>query len=124
MRDETELWLRAEEFRPVAFYPYTSGTSNRILAQNHNYKTECHDFLEKFGERVQKMIESLDIRWDNKVVVELQYCPKGLRTDIGFKSTNIFVGYYDGIWSIGMAMWQDPWLEKGGSNKYFTYPLE
>lgn len=124
MRNEHELWLDAKQFRPVAFYPYTSGVSNKILSQNYNYKTDCHDFLNTFGNRVKAMIEDLNIHWDNKVVVELQYNPTNLREDIRFKSANIFVGWYDGIWSIGMAMWQDPWLEKRNQNKYFSYPIE
>lgn len=122
---EFKLWLNPDDFRPVAFYPYTSGTANRILSQNHNYKTECHDFLEDFGNKVKKMIKDLDVGicWDNKVVVELEYHPKhDMRTDIGFKSAHIFIGCYDRLWSIGMAMWQDPWLEKSNSNRYFTYP--
>ena len=117
------LWLRPCDFRMVAFYPYTSATSNRLLEQNMNYRTECHDFLENFGQEVRKMVEQQNILWDNKVVVELEYCPTDLRQDIGFKASHIFVGCYDGLWSIGLAMWQDPWLEKCGANKYFSYSL-
>jgi hypothetical protein len=119
-----QLWLSPESFRVVAFYPYTSGVCNRILEQNHNYETPEHAFLNTFGNEIQRMAESLGCRWYNKVVVELQYTPKDLRTDIGFKSVNLFVSWYDGRWSIGLAMWQDPWLEKQNQNKYFTYPIE
>lgn len=118
------LWLQAKNFRPVAFYPYTSRVADSFVSQNFNYKTDEHDILEAFGNAMQKKVEALGVKWDNKVVIELEYTPIDLRTDIMFKASHLFIGKADGRWSLGFAMMQDPWLEEVGANKYFTYTIE
>lgn len=114
--EKYKFWLKPENFKVVAFYPYTSGTERKILTQSHNYKTEESDFLDTFGNAIKEMVLEKGCYWDNKVVVELEFISKHTKP---VKTSNIFVGYYDNIWSIGLDVWQDEWLEIYGSNKYF-----
>jgi hypothetical protein len=114
---EYRFWLKPEQYKVVAFYPYTSGVDRKILAQDHNIKTDEHDFLENFCNSVKDMALAKGCVWDNKVVIELE--PIETRHNHR-KSSNIFVGCYDGTWSVGLGVWQDAWLEKNGSNKYFN----
>jgi len=109
--------FKIEDLRVVGFYPYTSGTIFRILEQSHNYKTPEHDFLESFGNKVLALAEAKGCRQDNKIVIELAFNNDNYRSLT--KTSNIFVGYYDNVWSIGLGVWQDEWLEKSGSNKHF-----
>lgn len=99
-----KLWLQALYYDVVAFYPYTSVISNRILEQSHNYKTEEHDFIQKFADDIKSKAEELDCEWDNKVVVEIQLRKSKLYNEQR-KDSNLFVGYYDGKISIGLGVW-------------------
>lgn len=97
------LLNQPDSFKIVGYYPYTSFVSMRLLEQNHNYKTEEHDFLNEIGMCVRDKIESLDLRWDNKVVIELEHINT---LNCYFKESNIFIGWCDGNWSLGLGVWQ------------------
>lgn len=112
---EFQLFLRIEDYEVVAFYPYTSCVVTRILTQSHNYKTIEHDFLEVFGNAALAKAIEKGCHDDNKIVIEL----KRKKLDVILKHSNIFVGHYDGLWSIGLGLYQDEWLQKNGANKYF-----
>jgi hypothetical protein len=106
-----KIWLQAKDFNIVAFYPYTSIVSTTILEQNHNYKTDEHDFIQAFADKIWKKAEALGCRWDNKIVVELSLDKSNHDT---FRiDSNIFVGWYDGKISIGLGIWQpDSWTKE------------
>ena len=104
------MWLKADCFKVVGFYPYTSIVQKRICEQSHNYKTEDHDFIEDFGTAIQKQAIDLGVLWDNKVVVEI-----AAKESNGFftEESNLFVGYKDGRISIGLSVWQpDHWTKQ------------
>ncbi|MBC7088683.1 MAG: hypothetical protein H5T96_09510 [Tissierellales bacterium] len=102
-----KIWLKIENLIPIAFYAYTSGVNAKILSQNHNYKTDEHDFLEKLGEQlIDKLVDK--VQWDNKVVVE---CKIVINRDDQKAVSNIFIGRYDNIWSVGFGVWGDEWIE-------------
>ena len=105
-----QFWMKPENFKVVGFYPYTSSVTNRIWEQSHNYKVQFHDEISAFGQAVEAMAVEIGCRWDNKVVVELEF--KG--SDRFFnKHSNLFVGWYDGKWSIGMGVFQpDSYTQK------------
>ena len=111
-RNQLELptWIKSTGFKVVAFYPYTSRTRKRLFEQDHNYENEYHDALEQFGEEIKELALKEGVRWDNKVVVEIQ-------SNDG--KVKLFVGFYDGIISIGLELNQDEWLEKNKCNLYF-----
>lgn len=106
-----DLHLNLNNFKVTGFYPYTSGTVCRFLEQNHNYKTDEHDFLQEFGAKVKLKAEAKGCHWDNKVVVELT------STNPSVVTPKIYVGQYDNLWSIGCGVWQDEWLKD--SNLHF-----
>ena len=103
-----KLWLKIENLKPIRFYPYTSGTLNRVLCQSFGYKTEEHDFLQELGNALQQMIVEKGIAWDNKVVIECELTCTRFDTKI---ISNIFIGKYDGQWSVGFGVWSDEWIE-------------
>lgn len=105
---EYKLWLRIENLKPIKFYHYTSCTVYRILSQSFNYKTEEHDFLEELGNKLQMLIQEKGIAWDNKVVIECELDKN--RTYIK-EMSNIFIGKYDGRWSVGFGVWCDEWIK-------------
>lgn len=100
---EFKLWMKSINFKPVAFYPYTSLVSNRILEQNHNYQVKDHDFIQKFGDECLELAVKAGAKMDNKVVVELKYINENRHFT---KVSNLFVGKYDGIICIGLGVWQ------------------
>lgn len=98
-----EMWLQADRFDIVAFYPYTSIIMNALIEQSYNYKTPQHEFLEEFGAKIKEMAIAKGARWDNKVVVEIRYkCPN---PNGEFVMSNLFVGFKDGIIRIGIGVW-------------------
>ena len=99
-------WLRIENLKPINFYPYKSGVICRILTQNHNYETEEHNFLNGLGSKIQDVVGK-QILWDNKVVIECEIISS--RIDLKALS-KIYIGKYDGIWSVGLGVWSDPWI--------------
>jgi hypothetical protein len=99
----------------TAFYPYTSIVSCRILEQNFNYKTEEHDFLHAVGNKVKSLALQHGLDWDNKVVVQLT--EKSHIAGMNQIPAVIYVGFKDGLVSIGLGMYQDAWLTD--KNKYF-----
>jgi hypothetical protein len=109
---EYKMWLTIENLIPIKFYPYTSGVDYRILAQNHNYKTEEHDFLEELGNKLHDIVVSTGINWDNKVVVECLV--KSATPNETF--AHVFIGKYDGRWSVGLSCWSDPWIKPAEIN--------
>jgi len=111
---EIMLWLKPENFKVVGFYPYTSIVTNRILSQGHNHKTPEHDFVEEFGSAIKMKAEDLKCPWDNKVVCEIALIDHMKNSN----NSNLFIGYKDGIISIGLGIWQpDSWTAK--ENKKF-----
>lgn len=109
-------WLKPENFKVVGFYPYTSSTINRIYTQSHNCKTEEHDFLTEFGNAILDKAIELGCSKDNKIVVEIEFV-----TSIGDfrKTSNLFVGFYDGIINIGLGVYQpDEYTQK--YNQFFN----
>lgn len=104
--------LLQQDYQILAFYPYTSITFNRILQQNYNYKTEEHDLLEEFWNKMWKKAEDLGCHFDNKIVLEIKPTIKG-------KHSSLFLGRKDGLISLGLSMTQDEWLEELKRNKYF-----
>lgn len=104
--NEYNYWLRLENLQPIKFYPYTSRVINRVLTQNHNYKTEEADFLEDLGNKLKTVIVSQGIYWDNKVVIECKLTNTAQKSTCG----NIFIGKYDNLWSVGFGVMSDDWI--------------
>ncbi len=96
----------------TGFYPYTSSVICRLFAQSHNYKVEEHDFLDTLGASVKQMAEDKGCSWDNKVVVEITYSYKDAEVP-----AKLYIGWYDGRWSVGIGVSQDDWLKD--RNKHF-----
>ena len=109
------LWLKSTNFEVAAFYPYTSIVCNRILSQDHNYKSDEHDFLEKFGNEVLEMIVQKGLKIDNKIVVELK---SKISNDFFCFKSNIFVGFKDGCISVGLGVWQPDAFTKKNNVKF------
>lgn len=103
-----KFWLTVENLIPVKFYPYTSIVMFTLLSQNHNYKTEEHDFLEILGNEIKQLVEQRNIYWDNKVVIECKL--KHLYPDQKATSS-IFIGKYDGKWFVGLGVLCDSWID-------------
>ncbi len=99
------------EWKVSGFFPYTSTVIQRIGEQNHNYKTDDHDFLEDLGNKVRELAEAKGCKWDNKVVVELTY-----KFECAVQP-KIYLGQYDGKWNLGLGVSQDEWLKD--SNQHF-----
>lgn len=104
MMNNFRMWLKADRFEIVAFYPYTSVVQNRILSQNHNYQTEEHEFLNEFHAEILKQADAMSIPQDNKVAYELKYKIDPSVKD--YSISNLFLGYKDNIVSLGLAVWQ------------------
>lgn len=102
------FWLRVENLRPIRFYAYTSAVMCKILSQSHNYKTAESEFLDDLGTKLQEVVESKGIHWDNKVVVECEI--EGNYHDQKAIS-NVFIGQYDGVWSVGFGVHGDKWIK-------------
>ena len=60
-------WLKGKNLKIVGFYPYTTVVTHRILEQNHNYKIDCHDFLDKLWSELEEQSKKLNIQLDNKI---------------------------------------------------------
>jgi len=108
------LWLKPENFKIVAFYPYTSIICNKILGQDHNYKTEEHDFVQAFADAIALKAKEIGIRMDNKVVIELQF----IKSVMPNPCSNIFVGYKDNLRHIGLGVWQPDEYTKESNQKF------
>ena len=102
--EEIKYWLKPENFEVVAYYPYTSIINLRFLSQSHNYKTVEHEMLNEFGNKIKEMAINKGCRWDNKVVVELKY-KNTMLVENSFTS-NIFVGFKDGLIHVGLGYYQ------------------
>ena len=87
----------------TAFYPYTSNVTDRLVSQNHNYKTKEHETLNSLWEYFSKEAKNKGCCLGNKIV--LQITKKNNSTN----STNaiLYIGKYDGIVNIGLSMSQD-----------------
>ena len=108
------IWLKADYFDIIAFYPYTSIVHMRLLEQNHNYKTEEHDFIQSFADEIWVKAEELGCKRDNKIVVEIK--SKVLKDCFNINSS-LFVGWHDGQISIGLSMYQpDSWTKENNIN--------
>ena len=108
--NEMQIWLKPDRFKVVGFYPYTSIVQRRILSQSHNFTVKDHDFIQEFGNAIRIKAEELGCRWDNKVVVEIK---SNETHDYFEQDSSLFVGYKDGVISIGLSVWQpDKWTAK------------
>lgn len=98
-------WLKVENLKIVKFFPYTTVVTNRILSQNHNYKTDCHDFLDYLWLGLEVKAKELGIALDNKIAFkcDIIYNPLG---DLFEEHSSIYIGKYDGIVNIGFGVYQ------------------
>lgn len=113
--------LRMQNFEIVAFYPYTSRTVYNLFEQDHNGPTEFDSMLNTFWLEIEEELDKMNIMSDNKIVVELR--PKKFFNNKNFfLSSNIFVGFYDNIVSVGLGVYQpDDWTKK--SNRRFDVKI-
>ena len=83
-------------FRPLRFYPYTSCTTKRVLRIESNSREldEVRRHLIYCFRR-----DSIHAYVDNKIVFEL--------VDPYQKDAHIFVGFYDGVMTIGLGVTHD-----------------
>lgn len=109
------LFFKSEDWQITGFFPYTSLVCDSILAQNHNYKTDEHDFLDKIWKELWSKAEQLGCQDDNKIVLQITK-PNKMK---GYSSIDsiMYIGMYDGKISMGLGMWQDEWLRE--RNQYF-----
>jgi hypothetical protein len=105
---EINLWLMQKKLRPVAFYGYTHGVSHVFLAQSHNYETDEHYLLEDLGSFIRSYVESRGVQWDNKVVVRCKLI--SFHAEVK-ELSDIYIGCYDGRWSVGLGLWGDSWCK-------------
>jgi hypothetical protein len=106
--DTLQEILLTREWKAVKFFPYTSSVTNRLLTQSHNYKTPEHNFLDNIGNKFKDEIEEKGIRWDNKIVIKIEsVITAGGYNDI---PSVLYIGCYDGLWNIGLGVYQDKWL--------------
>lgn len=106
------FWMNADRFTPVRFYEYTSIVCLSIWEQSFNYVTEEHDMVQQFADIIKHKALALGAKWDNKVVVEIQYNNTSNNND--YLMSNLFVGYKDGRLVIGLGVWR-PDAKHGGS---------
>lgn len=101
-----------DEFKVVAFYPYTSVVLCRFMEQSHNCKTEIDEDLDKFFSKYMEIAKKMGAQFDNKVAIEL--VPKYELVNVGFeKKCHLFLGKYDGKVSVGLGLYQpDSWTKK------------
>lgn len=93
------------DFKFINFYRYKSCVLDRL----YQISTWREDEREKYANEIQhfeKIKETLlsknkDIHWDNKVVIECL-------TNSGGK---FFIGCFDDMWSIGLSVSHDKWIE-------------
>jgi len=103
--------LKTLDFEVVGFYPYTSHVIHAIVSQSRNYKLKDHEIIEEFGNRVLKAAIAKGCVHDNKIVIEIK--PKAACAAEIIVCSNIFVGYYDNLWSIGFGVAQyDKWTKE------------
>lgn len=93
--------------RPVRFYPYDSMVTSVLFEVDGGYiKPKYLDrFEERFVSKIREIFRKCDTlnrrengastRSDNKTVVEMSD-----------GDHSIFLGYYDGKWSVGLGVWQ------------------
>jgi hypothetical protein len=109
-----EFLFRADRFRIVAFYPYTSIVQDRIIEEDYGTDT----IFIKFANDIKSMAKELGCQWDNKVVVEIQPTDKN-----STKISSLFVGYKDCIICAGLSVYQpDSYTKK--YNQTFNEVLE
>ena len=109
-----EFLFRADRFRVVAFYPYTSIVQDRIIEEDNGSDT----FFIKFANDIKSMAKELGCQWDNKVVVEIQPTDKN-----STKISSLFIGYKDCIICAGLSVYQPDNYTKE-YNQIFNETLE
>jgi hypothetical protein len=103
--NEILFWLEAVQLTPIKFYPYISGVALKVLSQKtHDEQSREYLTLERIGNFVKNQVEAKGVAWDNKVVI--QCVVKKIHPD-SVDTSNIFIGKYDNIWSIGFGVWSD-----------------
>lgn len=97
--------LKAKKYDVVGFYPYTSHILMPILtSEDHDINPEVKRMIIQFFDDVMDMAHEKGCERDNKTVIELRVKPDAYNYVI--KTSNIFVGYYDGKYSIGFGVFQ------------------
>lgn len=99
-------WLKIENLKIVKFFPYTTAVSHRILSQNHNYKTDCHDFLNYLWLGLEVKAKELGIHLDNKIAFKCEFYEPNV--GVMFKEQSaIYIGKYNGIIHVGFGVFQN-----------------
>ena len=102
---EYSAWLQIESLKIVGFFPYTTVVTHRILSQNHNYKTDCHDFLNDLWLELLVKAEELNVALDNKIAFKCEIINSW--SGLGFcENSPIYIGKYDGVIHIGFGIYQ------------------
>lgn len=98
--------LSYDEYEIVAFYPYTSIVTNRLVETNINYSQDTDELLEQLLMQVRHSLSAQlpQARWDNKVVIAFKI-PALLKLQQEASST-LFLGSKDGMIHLGLGMYQ------------------
>lgn len=107
----------ADSLMPIAYYPYTSSTVDRIVdvnVWNRRDDPTLQDDIKPFLDIKKKCMATLldcssaqdgsEMRlnqWDNKVVLCLQTTQGNL----------VYIGYYDNNWTMGFGVSSDKWVK-------------
>jgi hypothetical protein len=105
--------LRAENFDVVGFYPYTTVVQNRLFEILHR-DAEAQPVLVKFVNEMWEKAEALNCIADNKMAIEVR--PNNVKGDT---TSTLYIGWYDGVISIGLSIWQPDAITKN-YNKTFS----
>ena len=100
---------KANKYKIVAFYRYTSVVQDRILEQNHNYKQKTDAYLDEFYNEILKRALIIGCQDDNKIVFELAIANNNPK--LNTKSSNLFIGKYDGKVALGLTVYSDDWIK-------------
>jgi hypothetical protein len=100
---------KADKYKIVGFYRYTSVVQDRILTQNHNYKQDTDAYLDEFYNEILRRALVIGCQDDNKIVFELAIAATNPKCNT--KSSNLFIGKYDGKVSLGLSVYSDNWIK-------------
>jgi hypothetical protein len=102
------LFNKPSKYRIVAMYRYTSVVQDRILEQNHNYKQDTDVYLDEFYNEILRRALANGCKDDNKIVFELAIADNN--PNVTSKSSNLFIGKYDGKVAMGLTVMYDSWV--------------
>lgn len=93
-----------KDWKITKFYPYTSHVHLRIAKTRSN---DIQDPTFKFTQHFKEIAEDeLDIQWDNKVVLKVEYINKWDNNVSHSEYAPLYLGYYDGARHIGLGIYQ------------------